>query len=116
MSEITVRPWGWFEVLAEDSTYKVKRLVVKSGKRLSYHYHDKRSENWTIVQGTGNSILNAINKCVFVGDTLQINTGDYHRIHNTGVKDLIVIETQLGNCDESDIVRIECDYSRIESF
>lgn len=112
MSEVTVRPWGWFEVLAEDTTYKVKRLVVKSGKRLSYQYHNKRSERWVIVQGTGNFILNAINKYVFVGDALQINIGDYHRIHNIGVEDLIIIETQLGDCDELDIVRIDDDYNR----
>ena len=106
------RPWGHFEVLAEGPNCKVKRLVVKPGKRISYQYHKHRLEHWVIVQGSGNFILNAINKYVFTGDTMQINIGDYHRIHNIGAEDLIIIETQLGKCDESDIVRIEDDYNR----
>jgi len=111
-SSFETRPWGWFEVLTVDPTYKVKRFVVVSGKRLSYQYHNNRTEQWVIVQGTGNFILNAINHEVKAGDVLTIKPGDYHRIHNIGVEDLIVIETQLGICDESDIVRIDDDFNR----
>jgi len=112
MTQYEKRPWGWFEVLTEHTTYTVKRLVVNPGKRLSYQFHYKRSEHWVITQGVGNFILNATNRQVGVGDVLTINLGDHHRIHNTGAEDLIIIETQLGECDESDIVRIDDDYGR----
>ena len=112
MEQFENRPWGSFEVLSEGPNYKVKRFIVKSGKRMSYQYHNKRSEYWVVVQGSGNFTLDAINRQISVGDVLYIEIGSYHRIHNTGTEDLIVIETQLGVCDESDIVRIDDDFNR----
>jgi mannose-6-phosphate isomerase len=109
---IVERPWGSYEVLYEADTYKVKRVIVKSGKRISYQYHQNRSEHWTIVQGTGNFILDGMNRTVTVGDVLSIDIGSLHRIHNISTCDLIVIETQIGVCDESDIVRIDDDFNR----
>jgi len=47
------RPWGRFFVLHDEPTYKLKRIEVDLGGRLSYQYHHKRSEAWTIVEGTG---------------------------------------------------------------
>ena len=29
------RPWGWFEDLLEAPGYKIKRLLVRSGRQLS---------------------------------------------------------------------------------
>ena len=52
MNYIEERPWGKFEILIEDVGCKVKRITVKPGGRLSYQYHHKRSEVWTIVSGT----------------------------------------------------------------
>ena len=112
MEQFENRPWGHFEVLSEGTNHMVNRVIVKSGKRVSYHYHNKRSEYWIVVQGSGNFILDATNRKVSVGDVLYIEPGSYHRIHNTGIEDLIVIETQLGVCDESDIVRIDDDFNR----
>lgn len=111
-SSIVERPWGSYEVLYETDTYKVKRFIVKSGKRISYQYHNNRSEHWCIVQGKGNFILDGMNRTVTVGDVLSIDVGSLHRIHNIGMEDLVVIETQLGICEESDIVRIDDDFNR----
>ena len=47
------RPWGWFEILFEEASLKVKRIMVKPGKRLSLQSHERRAENWVIVQGKG---------------------------------------------------------------
>jgi mannose-6-phosphate isomerase-like protein (cupin superfamily) len=87
--------------------------VVKSGKRISYQYHNKRSENWVIVSGKGILTLNAENKEVSPNTIVHIDKKDYHRIHNIGVEDLVVIETQFGEyCGEDDIVRIDDDFNR----
>jgi mannose-6-phosphate isomerase-like protein (cupin superfamily) len=107
------RPWGYFEVLMDEPNYKVKRFVVKSGKRISYQYHKKRSENWVVVQGKGLLTLNAENKEVGPNSIIHIEQGDYHRIHNIGIEDLVIIETQFGEyCGEDDIVRVDDDFNR----
>jgi len=49
---------------------------------------------------------------VSVGDRVFIPVGGVHRIENTGDENLIIIETQLGVCDENDIERLEDDYGR----
>jgi mannose-6-phosphate isomerase len=46
------RPWGFYEILIDNPKYKVKRISVNSGKRLSYQYHLERDENWAIVEGS----------------------------------------------------------------
>jgi mannose-6-phosphate isomerase-like protein (cupin superfamily) len=117
MEKFEIRPWGWFEVLTEDVNYKVKRLVVCPGKRLSYQYHNKRKEHWVVVQGDGVFIYGNDNstfeKTVETGSSIFIEIGEYHRIQNTGESDLIIIETKLGQCDEEDIVRIVDDFNRV---
>lgn len=107
------RPWGNFKILHEEAKTKVKRITVYPGQRLSYQYHQKRSERWIIVEGDGLFTLNGIDRLVKSGDTISIAVGDAHRIKNTGKTDLIFVEVQLGEgFDESDIFRIEDDYNR----
>ena len=52
------RPWGRFFVLHDEPNYKLKRIEVDPGGRLSYQYHRKRSEAWTIVEGVGTVTIN----------------------------------------------------------
>ena len=107
------RPWGSFFVIQESSSYKIKRIEVNPGQRLSYQYHNKRSEVWVIIQGTGNVTLNDIERKYSKGDTILIPQGMKHRIKNTGTEDTIFIEVQTGSYfGEDDIVRIEDDYNR----
>ena len=107
------RPWGTYEVLAEDGLYKVKRIIVKPDQRLSYQTHEKRVEYWTIVQGHGIITLEGEDKAIKTGDAVYIDKGDPHRIKNLGESDLVFIEVQLGDyLGEDDIVRLEDDYNR----
>lgn len=111
--EITVRPWGTYEVIREDEKSKVKRIVVHPGKRLSYQTHEKRSEYWVIVQGEGQVVLDGIWSTALAGDAFIIEQGIPHRIMNTGQEDLVFIEVQLGvYFGEDDIVRLEDDFGR----
>ena len=107
------RPWGRFFVLHDELTYKLKRIEVDPGERLSYQYHRKRSEAWTIVEGTGVITLDGINKEYTKGQTLIIPKGVKHRIENKGKEKVVFIEVQTGSYfGEDDIVRIEDDYNR----
>ena len=47
------RPWGTYETLLDDDTYKVKRIIILPQQQISLQYHNDREEHWTIVSGTG---------------------------------------------------------------
>ena len=108
------RPWGSFFVIANEPLYKIKRIEVDKGEvRLSYQYHNKRSEVWTIIQGEGIITLNDKPKNILKGDTILVPQGVKHRIENTGGEKTIFIEVQTGSYfGEDDIVRIQGDYNR----
>ena len=107
------RPWGRFFVLNEEHTYKLKRIEVDPGGRLSYQYHYKRSEAWTIVEGVGTITLDGDEKEYNPGETILIPQGAKHRIENKGSQKVVFIEVQTGTYfGEDDIVRIEDDYNR----
>ena len=107
------RPWGKFENLLDTDYCKVKRITVKPGQRLSYQYHFKRSEVWTIVQGVAKITLDDIENWYLAGEVIQIPAKMKHRIENDTEHDVIFIEVQHGDYfGEDDIVRLQDDYSR----
>tara|TARA_B110000003_G_scaffold256137_1_gene273500 strand:- start:2057 stop:2407 length:351 start_codon:yes stop_codon:yes gene_type:complete len=108
------RPWGRFFVLHDEPTYKLKRIEVDPGGILSYQYHHKRSEAWTIVEGVGTITLDGKEKVYEKGNTILISRGVKHRIENKGIDKIVFIEVQTGSYfGEDDIVRIEDNYNRI---
>jgi mannose-6-phosphate isomerase len=109
------RPWGNFTVLDEGADYKVKRIVVLPGKRLSYQKHAQRAEHWMIVGGQAKVTLDGNDIVLQVGEYVDIPVGAAHRIENPGGKDLIFIEVQRGAyLGEDDIVRLQDDFGRIQ--
>lgn len=107
------RPWGCFFVIHDQKDYKLKRIEVNPNEKLSYQFHNKRSEAWTIIEGEGNVTIDDKVFKVKQGDTLTIKKLSKHRIHNTSQKVLIFIEVQTGEYfGEDDIVRIEDQYNR----
>ena len=100
------RPWGRFFVLHDESNYKVKRIEVEPGGRLSYQYHHKRSEAWTIIEGVGTITLDSVVKDYNKGQTVIIPQGVKHRIENKGTEKIVFIEVQTGTYfGEDDIVQ-----------
>jgi mannose-6-phosphate isomerase len=100
-------------VLEEAPTFKVKRIEVLPGKRLSYQKHAQRAEHWVVVQGTAKVTLDGNQVTVGLGETIDIPIGAAHRVENPGAEDLIFIEVQRGNyLGEDDIVRLEDDFGR----
>ena len=107
------RPWGTYQIILDDEKSKVKKITVLPGKRLSYQTHEKRSEYWVIVEGTGTVTLDGQDGLCLAGDAFIIEQGMAHSIANTGDSDLIFIETQLGlYFGEDDIVRLDDDFGR----
>ena len=109
-----VRPWGRYDVLAENQGFKVKSITVAAGKRLSYQRHARRSEHWFIVQGCGLVTLDDRTVAVERGNPVEVPVGVCHRIENTGSEELIFIEVQHGDYfGEDDIERLDDDYGRV---
>ena len=113
MLEIGERPWGKYFVLEDEPNYKLKRIEVNPGHRLSYQYHHHRQEFWTIVEGEAVVVLDEVEHVLKYGESIFIPLGAKHRIENRGSKLLVFVEVQTGAYfGEDDIVRIEDDYSR----
>ena len=110
-----IRPWGEYQILLDDPKVKVKRIRVKPGQRLSYQYHEKRREVWTVVSGLLTIILEDDKLFRKEGQSVRIPLGAKHRAWNETDEDVIFIEVQTGTYfGEDDIVRLEDDYDRKE--
>lgn len=108
------RPWGTFTVLDEGDGFKVKRLEVLPGKRLSYQKHTRRAEHWFVVKGTAKVTLDDRDVVVEPGQALDIGIGVAHRVENPGAETLVFIEVQRGSyLGEDDIVRLQDDFGRV---
>lgn len=105
------RPWGWFETVAVGDKYKVKRLFIKKGQRISLQSHDQRDEHWVIVEGFGVIEIDENERAVGQGGHIFVPKKHKHRI--TATKDMLIVEIQLGVCEEKDIRRYEDDYGRV---
>lgn len=107
------RPWGTYTVLEENHKYKIKRIVVHPGKRLSLQKHFHRSEHWIVVSGTAVVQVGDTETLVRTNESTYIPMGEVHRLTNSGKVDLVLIEAQVGEyLGEDDIVRLSDDFQR----
>ena len=113
--EYDERPWGSYTVLedAESEGFKVKRLTVMPGHRLSYQRHSRRAEHWFVVAGTATVTINDVVSDVATGSAVDVALGDAHRIENRGTEPMTFVEVQQGDyLGEDDIERLQDDYGR----
>jgi mannose-6-phosphate isomerase len=107
------RPWGAYLVLDESNSYKIKRIEVVPGQRLSLQKHHHRSEHWIVVSGTALVTSGEFQLVVNVNESTFIPIGQTHRLENPGKIPLVIIEVQSGKyLGEDDIVRFDNDYNR----
>jgi 7-cyano-7-deazaguanine reductase len=112
--EIGYRPWGNYEVLSESVNYKIKKITLVPGKRLSLQRHHRRSETWVITQGLALAILGNEERKLGPGDILEIPVGTVHRVQNCGDIPLVLTEVQRGEyLGEDDIERLGDDFGRV---
>ena len=111
--ESAVTPWGTWEVLLSEPGYKVKRITVNPGQKLSYQKHARRQEHWFVVAGEGLIILDGKEIILTAGEMVDIDVEVAHRAINSSDKLFIFIEVQRGDyLEENDIVRLEDSYGR----
>jgi len=109
----SARPWGTYKVLNEADRYKIKKITIDPGKRLSLQYHHHRTEHWVVVKGTAKVSLDDKEIYVHEGESIFVPKNSTHRLENPGKIPLEIIEVQNGEyTGEDDIVRIEDDYRR----
>lgn len=107
------RPWGWFESLILSDCFQVKRISVNPGGALSLQSHKFRSEHWIVVEGVAKVTIDNEIKLVEAGQSVYIPLGAIHRMENTGISPMVLIEVQVGTYfGEDDIMRYEDKYSR----
>jgi mannose-6-phosphate isomerase-like protein (cupin superfamily) len=110
------RPWGWFENLGDGNGYLVKRLLIRSGARISLQRHRHRSEHWVIVAGEGLLQIDRDPIPATPGTSVFIPQGTLHRAA-AGSSDLLLIEVQRGAVlREDDIERFDDDFGRAEDL
>lgn len=109
------RPWGWFQTVDEGERFKVKRIGVKPGAKLSLQKHRHRSEHWVVVKGV--AMATNGDQAILLGENEStfIPAGTVHRLENPGKVELEMIEVQSGEyVGEDDTVRIDDDYGRVK--
>lgn len=112
-SEHDRRPWGEYWVLADTPTFKVKRLDVLPGMRLSYQRHTRRAEHWLVVCGRARVTLDGTDHELSAGQSIDVPLGAAHRLANPGPEPLSIVEVQLGSYfGEDDIERLADDFGR----
>jgi len=115
-SHMTVkRPWGSYSVLEEGQHYKIKRIEVLSGARLSLQMHHHRSEHWVVVSGTALVEIGGVERLLVENQAVDIAKATSHRLANPGKVPLEIIEIQSGPyLEEDDIVRFDDVYGRVK--
>jgi mannose-1-phosphate guanylyltransferase/mannose-6-phosphate isomerase len=109
-----VRPWGSYCVLEEGPHYKIKRIQVNPGARLSSQMHHHRSEHWVVVDGTAEVEVDGNVRIMVENQSVDISKASQHRLANPGKVPLDIIEIQSGPyLEEDDIVRFEDVYGRV---
>lgn len=115
ISDINNRPmyerkrWGKYKVLEGNTGTLTKKLIIESGKQISYQYHNNRKEIWTIISGEGLLYLDGTKSKVTIGDVIKVDEKMKHGI--MAINELEIIEVQIGsNLVEEDIVRIEMEW------
>jgi mannose-1-phosphate guanylyltransferase/mannose-6-phosphate isomerase len=115
---VVFKPWGFYQVLEENSKYKIKKIVVNPGEALSMQMHFHRSEHWIVVKGTAKVILETEDgnlKEVFLkeNESIFVPKTKKHRLENPGKIPLEIIEVQVGEyLGEDDIIRFYDNYNR----
>ncbi len=107
------RPWGSWHVIDVADGYKIKRIHVNPGCRLSYQTHEHRSEHWVVVFGTATCTIDGETFLAGPGHTVDVPQGARHRLANEHSEELVIVEVQRGHyTGEDDITRLEDDYGR----
>lgn len=110
----TYRPWGSYTILEEGERYKIKRIVVNPGEKLSLQKHHHRSEHWVVIKGAAKVTIDGRETFIHENESAYVPKSTLHKLENPGKVPLEIIEVQNGEyVGEDDIVRVDDVYGRI---
>ena len=116
MHRTVARPWGAYTVLQEGPGFKIKRIEVKPGGKLSLQLHHRRSEHWVVVSGEAKVTNGDRVYTIRTNESTFIPLETQHRLENAGIEPLVLIEVQSGSyVGEDDIVRLDDQYGRVKA-
>lgn len=99
------RSWGKYTLLTESEGYRVRKIEMNPGASLTMQMHYHRSEHWTVISGTGKTIINDRESIFTENQSTYIPMGIKHKLSNPGKIPLIIIEVQSGKyINDDDIV------------
>lgn len=102
------RSWGKYTLLTESEGYRVRKIEMDPGASLTMQMHYHRSEHWTVISGTGKTIINDRESIFTENQSTYIPMGVKHKLSNPGKIPLIIIEVQSGKyINDNDIVVFE---------
>jgi len=105
------RPWGSFDLFAQNFPSTVKIITVKAGECTSLQQHRNRQEFWHVISGNGELTIGTETHPVVVGHNYMVTAGMPHRIAS-GDQNLVLLEISTGEFDENDIQRLQDKYNR----
>ena len=107
------RPWGKYDSVDHGDRFKVKRITVRPGAKLSVQMHHHRAEHWVVVSGSAQVTNGSETFLLAENESTYIPMGEVHALENIGDVPLEIVEIQTGNyLEEDDIVRFEDKYGR----
>ena len=105
------RPWGWYQTMDRGDRFRVKRILVKPGKKLSLQKHHHRAEHWVVVRGTAEVTRDNDVLLLRENESIYLPLGCMHRLANPGLIPVEIVEVQTGAyLEEDDIVRVADDF------
>ena len=108
---VVERPWGQFQQFVSNEQVTVKIITVQPGHRLSLQRHEHRGEMWQILDVPIDITVGERTWVAQPGESVWVPHGATHRMGNSGAAPGRVLEVGFGYFDESDIERLEDDYT-----
>lgn len=107
-NRVMYRAWGRYELLVDESSYRVKKIIIHPGKTIYAHSHRLRSEHWSVVSGNAKIELDGTSGIYTMNDVINVGQNMVHQVSNIGMTPLVIIEVSVGeNVTEDDIISIE---------
>lgn len=102
------RSWGSYELLVDETTYRVKKIMISPGKTIYAHSHQYRSEHWSVASGMARIELDGAGAEYTMNDVIDVGRNTVHQVSNIGLMPLVIIEVSIGeNVSEEDMISVE---------
>ena len=88
------KSWGTYTVIDAQPEALTIKVTLRAGNRMKYHSHEYRDEVWTVLNGSGRTVVDGMEQILRPGDVVTIAAGCKHTL--IADTDMDVIEVQIG--------------------